>query len=67
MNRISNRPDISVSCLCKGPERYILLFDDLHRSEALRQLGRWAANRKLSFSWADAAKMSQDIRKGVKP
>lgn len=54
--------DLNASCLCKGDERYIILYSDSHRSEALRQLGRWAANRKLSFSWADAARMSQEIR-----
>lgn len=66
MNRLPTaRTDcgINVTALCKGPERYILLFDDSHRSEALRQLGRWASNRKLSFDWYDAARLSQEVRR----
>lgn len=54
--------DINVLALVKGEERYIFLFDDEHRSEALRTLGRFASNPELSFSWYDAAVLSQRIR-----
>ncbi len=54
--------DINVLALVKGDERYIFLFDDGHRSEALRTLGRFASNPELSFSWYDAAVLSQRIR-----
>lgn len=54
--------DINVLALVKGEERYILLFDDAHRSDALRTLGRYASNPELSFSWYDAAVLSQRIR-----
>jgi hypothetical protein len=54
--------DINVLALVKGEERYIFLFDDNHRSEALRTLGRFASNPELSFSWYDAAVLSQKIR-----
>ena len=54
--------DINVLALVKGEERYIFLFDDEHRSEALRTLGRYASNPELSFSWYDAAVLSQRIR-----
>ncbi|ADB19366.1 hypothetical protein Psta_4725 [Pirellula staleyi DSM 6068] len=54
--------DINVLALVKGEERYIFLFDDAHRSEALRTLGRFASNPQLSFSWYDAAVLSQRIR-----
>ena len=66
MNRLPHirTNGINVTALCKGAERYILLFDDAHRSEALRQLGRWATNRELAFDWYDAAKASQAIRRG---
>jgi hypothetical protein len=57
---------INVTALLKGPEKYILLFDDAHRSEGLRQLGRWATDRGLSFTWADAARMSQQVREGMR-
>ncbi len=54
--------DINVLALVKGEERYIFLFDDSRRSEALRTLGRFASNPELSFSWYDAAVLSQRIR-----
>jgi hypothetical protein len=55
--------DINVLALVKGEERYIFLFDDDHRAEALRTLGRYASNPDLSFTWYDAAVLSQKIRK----
>ena len=54
--------DINVLALVKGKERYIFLFDDDNRSEALRTLGRYASNKELSFTWYDAAVLSQKIR-----
>ena len=55
--------DINVLALVKGEERYIFLFDDDNRAEALRTLGRFASNPELSFTWYDAAVLSQKIRK----
>jgi hypothetical protein len=46
---------IRASVLTKGDERYVLILDDESRVEALRQLGRWAANPELSLTWYDAA------------
>ena len=54
--------DINVLALVKGKERYIFLFDDDNRAEALRTLGRYASNSELSFTWYDAAVLSQKIR-----
>lgn len=54
--------DINVLALVKGTERYIFLFDDNNRAEALRTLGRYASNPDLSFTWYDAAVLSQKIR-----
>ena len=55
--------DINVLALVKGKERYIFLYDDENRSKALRTLGRYASNSELSFSWYDAAVLSQKIRR----
>jgi len=55
--------DINVLALVKGSERYIFLYDDSNRAETLRTLGRYASNPELSFSWYDAAVLSQRIRK----
>jgi hypothetical protein len=57
--------DINVLALVKGEERYIFLFDDDHRAEALRTLGKFASNPELSFSWYDAAVLSQRIRQAA--
>ncbi len=59
--------DINVLALVKGNERYIFLFDDASRAEALRTLGRYASNPELSFSWYDAAVLSQKIRQSTAP
>lgn len=54
--------DINVLALVKGNERYVFLFDDTSRAETLRTLGRFASNPELSFSWYDAAVLSQKVR-----
>jgi hypothetical protein len=61
-SRDVSREDINVLALVKGSERYIFLFDDSSRAETLRVLGRYASNPDLSFSWYDAAVLSQKIR-----
>lgn len=57
-----NDDDINVLALVKGRERYIFLFDDSQRADALRTLGRFASNTELSFTWYDAAVLSQKVR-----
>jgi len=54
--------DINVLALVKGKERYVFLYDDASRAETLRTLGRYASNPELSFTWYDAAVLSQKIR-----
>ena len=54
--------EINVLALVKGAERYVFLYDDASRAEALRVLGRFASNPELSFTWYDAAVLSQKIR-----
>jgi hypothetical protein len=54
--------EVNVLALVKGDEQYLFLFDDSNRVETLRLLGRYAADPKLSFSWYDAAVLSQKIR-----
>lgn len=54
--------DINVLALVKGEERYVFLYDDSSRAETLRVLGRYASNPELSFTWYDAAVLSQKIR-----
>ena len=54
--------DIKVIALLKGEERYVFLYNENNRAETLRLLGRYASNPELSFTWYDAAVLSQKIR-----
>lgn len=58
--------DINVVALVKGEERYIFLFNDKQKSQTLRTLGRYASNPELSFSWYDAAVLSQKVRNAAR-
>ena len=53
---------INVMAIVKGKERYVFLYDDSNRAETLRTLGRFASNPELSFTWYDAAVLSQKMR-----
>ena len=61
-NNQESHQDINVVALVKGSERYIFLYDDASRAETLRTFGRFAANPELSFTWYDAAALSQRLR-----
>jgi hypothetical protein len=52
---------INVLALVRGEERYVFLYDDHSADQLLRTLGEYAADPELSFSWYDAAVMSQRI------
>ena len=54
--------DTNMLALVEGAERYIFLYTESNRAETLRTLGRFASNPELSFSWYDAAVLSQKIR-----
>ena len=54
--------EMNMLALVKGEEKYVFLFDDKNRSETLRQLGKYASDPELSFTWYDAAVLSQKIR-----
>lgn len=60
----SSSQDINVLALVKGVERYVFLYDNNKdsKAECLRQLGRFASNPELSFTWYDAAVLSQRVR-----
>jgi hypothetical protein len=44
----------------------VFLYDDASRAETLRVLGRYASDPELSFTWYDAAVLSQKIRQESK-
>lgn len=61
-NAHSNVGEVNVLALVKGEERYVFLYTDRYRADVLRTFGRFASNPDLSFTWYDAAVLSQRIR-----
>lgn len=57
---------INVLASIKGKELYIFFYDDESRAELLRVLGRFVSNPELSFTWYDAAVLSQKVRQDKK-
>jgi hypothetical protein len=54
---------MNVLALVKGSERYVFLYDDQSLRSLLQTLGRYAADPDLSFTWYDAAILSQKVRR----
>jgi hypothetical protein len=54
---------INVVALVKDSERYVFLYDAESTSTLLQTLGRFAGDPELSFSWYDAAVLSQRVRR----
>ena len=54
---------VNVLALLKDGERYVFLYDDQSLPQLLQTLGRYAADPELSFSWYDAAVLSQKVRR----
>jgi len=53
----------NVIALVKDGERYVFLYDEASADALLRQFGRYASDESLSFSWYDAAVLSQRVRR----
>lgn len=53
----------NVIALVKKEERYVFLYDEHSADTLLRQFGRYASDESLSFTWYDAAVLSQRIRR----
>ncbi len=58
--------DLNIVVLVKGTERYVFLYEDEHAVDVLRKFGRFAADPSLSFSWYDAATLSQKVRRDLR-
>ncbi len=54
---------INVLALMKDGERFIFLYDEQSTPQLLQTLGRYAADPEMSFSWYDAAVLSQKVRR----
>ncbi len=62
MSQSLPKDQVGVVTLVRGEEKYVFVFQPERRTELLRLLGRYAADPNLSFSWYDAAVLSQRIR-----
>ena len=55
--------EVIVLALVKESERFVFLYDDDSSEELLETLGHFAADTELSFTWYDAAVLSQRVRR----
>lgn len=63
MNRLDPpQPGLVTVALVKGDEKYLFVFDETQEPEILRVFGRFASNPLLSFTWYDAAVLSQQVK-----
>jgi len=54
---------VNVLALVKDGERFVFLYDESSIASLLQTLGKYAADPELSFSWYDAAVLSQKVRR----
>lgn len=59
-NRITE-DETRIVALVKGAERYVWLYHESRKCEALKSFGRFASDPELSFTWYDAACLSQRV------
>ena len=55
--------ELGVIAYVKGGERYVWLYHAHERAAVLRSFGRMASNPELSFTWYDAAVLSEKVRR----
>ncbi len=53
--------DVNVLALVKGKERYVFLYSDQNREAILDSFGRYASDPELTFTWFDAAVLTQKV------
>lgn len=63
VNRLEADKDLLILALTKGCDRYVFTYHAHQSLKMLRHLGSLAADEDLSFSWYDAAVLSQKVRK----
>jgi hypothetical protein len=56
------RRELNVLALLKGPERYVFVYDDGGHEELLDAFRHYASNPDLSFTWFDAAVLTDKAR-----
>jgi hypothetical protein len=61
------RRELNVLALIKGTERYVFVYDDESRSLLIDALRDHAADPDLTFSWFDAAVLTEKAREQARP
>lgn len=56
------RRELNVLALIKGTERYVFVYDDGSRQALIDALRDQAADPSLSFTWFDAAVLTEKAR-----
>ncbi len=54
--------ELNVLALVKGPEQYVFVYDDASSARLIDVLRNHAADPRLSFSWFDAAVLTEKVR-----
>ena len=54
---------VNVIALVKDSEHYVFLYDENDEATLMETLGRFASDPELSFTWYDAAVLSQRVRR----
>ena len=54
--------EVNVLAIVKGKERYVFMYNEKNRAQVLDAFARYASDSSLSFSWHDAAVLSQRVR-----
>ena len=56
------RRELNILALLKGNERYVFVYDDDSRTSLIDALRDQAADPRLSFTWFDAAILTEKAR-----
>ena len=62
MRRIATTDVHRIRLIKDGGEQYIFRYRPHRLTELLRTFGRFASDRELSFTWYDAAVLSEKVR-----
>jgi len=58
-----NTETTECTIVLRGRERYVFLWQREHVAELYRACGRFAANPELAFTWFDAARVIETVRR----
>jgi hypothetical protein len=59
--------EVNVLALIKGNEHYVYVYDEESRAALLRHFQEQAADDKVSFSWFDAAVLTEKAWEQAQP